>query len=122
LISTWIGVVISAAVTLYNVRANREKTIAETAKTKAETAVTSREAAAFDANRERLREEHWQEKLDKSEARFEAEIGELRDEVQMLRRFIERHVPWDWKAVRELRLLGSDIEDPPTLTYLKDGR
>lgn len=61
-----------------------------------------------------------QEIEQKSEAKFERKIAALEREVATLRRYINRHIPWDWTAVRHLRLAGIDIEDPPDLNYLQE--
>lgn len=55
---------------------------------------------------------------DSSEQKFRAEIDALKREVESLKLYINRHIPWDWKAVRELRLNGIEIEDPPSLQYI----
>ena len=54
-----------------------------------------------------------------SEEKFRGEIADLRREIESLKLYINRHIPWDWKAVRELRLQGIDIEDPPSLQYIE---
>jgi homoserine dehydrogenase len=76
-------------------------------------------AAAINQDRELKREEHWQKKLDAQEYKFQGEIGELRAEVNGLKSYINEHIPWDWEAVRQLRLAGIEIENPPSLIYIR---
>lgn len=56
-----------------------------------------------------------------SEEKFQRRIAKLEREIESLKLYINRHIPWDWKAVRELRLAGIDIEDPPSLQYIQNG-
>lgn len=55
------------------------------------------------------------------ETKLRAEIEELKRELVTLKKYINDHMPWDWKTVRALRLNGIEIEDPPSLFYIKDG-
>lgn len=121
LLVTWLGALVTAAIALYTVRANRNKTVAETELTKTQTAAKTKEAAAFDEDREDKREAKWEAKIRECEDKFEAQIDPLRRELAFQRRYIERHIPWDWTAVRELRMRGVEIDDPPTLVVLPKG-
>lgn len=56
------------------------------------------------------------------EQRYRTKIEELEKKVGYLEKYINEHMPWDWKAVRSLRLAGIDIEDPPSLFYIKDDK
>jgi hypothetical protein len=77
-------------------------------------------AAAINQDREQKREEHWQKKLDDQEHKLQGEIGDLRAEVNGLKSYINEHIPWDWEAVRQLRLAGIEIENPPSLIYIRN--
>lgn len=121
LVVTWLSVAVSAGITLYTVRPNRNKTVAETELTKSQTVTKTKEAAAFDEDREQKREAKWEAKIKECEDKFEAQLDPLRRELAFQRRYIERHIPWDWTAVRELRMRGVEIEDPPTLVVLPKG-
>jgi hypothetical protein len=90
------------AVTVYLARQNWRKTGSEITLNKRQEAKLSQEIE------------------NKSEEKFQAEIDVLKKEVATLRRYINRHIPWDWQAVRELKLAGIEIEDPPDLNYLED--
>lgn len=120
LAATWAGMVITLGIALFHARSNRRKTDAETEKTKVETTVSAKEAAAFDENREIEREARWEKKLAETEKKLGDRITEHERRLATQQRYIEKHVPWDWRAVRELRLKGVEIEDPPTLVYLPD--
>lgn len=54
------------------------------------------------------------------EQKFNAKVEALELELVSLKRYVNEHMPWDWKAVRALRLNGIEIEDPPTLFYIKE--
>lgn len=53
------------------------------------------------------------------EQKFNKEIVDLKIEVESLKKYINEHMPWDWNAVRALRLAGIEIDDPPSLFYIK---
>lgn len=86
---------------------------------KKDAAIKSREALSMDQDREQKRETHWQAKLDDQERKLDEEIAELRAEVNGLQRYINEHIPWDWDAVRQLRLAGIEIDNPPSLIYIR---
>lgn len=86
---------------------------------KKDAAIKSREALSMDQDREQKRETHWQTKLDDQELKLDQEIAELRAEVNGLKQYINEHIPWDWDAVRQLRLAGIEIDNPPSLIYIR---
>jgi predicted Holliday junction resolvase-like endonuclease len=86
---------------------------------KAQISEVANRAAAINQDREQKREEHWQSKLDKQERKLRGEIGDLRAEVNGLKSYINEHIPWDWEAVRQLRLAGIEIDNPPSLIYIR---
>ena len=55
------------------------------------------------------------------EDKFNTKIADLERELVSLKKYVNEHMPWDWKAVRALRLAGIEIDDPPTLFYIKEG-
>lgn len=65
--------------------------------------------------------EQVRENLSQSRERFlSEEITALKQEVGWLRLLIENHVPWDWEVVRQLKLAGIEMTNPPTLNYIKN--
>lgn len=54
------------------------------------------------------------------EQKYEKKIAEIELELVSLKKYVNEHMPWDWKAVRALRLAGIEIEDPPSLFYIRE--
>lgn len=119
MLGTWIGVLLAALIGLYNLRANRAKTIAETEDTKADTAQKSRAAAAFDEDREVERERRWQEKLDATESKCNATVATMRAELNIVEAYVNRSIPWMWGAVREIKLHDIEYPDPPSIADVR---
>lgn len=89
-------------------------------KTKSETKVNNANAETLREKLFQTREAFWRGEVEKVKESFEKEVEELRSEVAWLRVLIEAHVPWDWEAIRQLKLSGIAFRDPPTLNYIKN--
>lgn len=106
------GGLITGALALFSARANKQKVNSE----------TNINIATLEQSRETLhqsRELFWRTEIEKMRETFEREIAAMRQELAALRMLIEAHVPWDWEVVRQLKLMGVDFRDPPTLNYIK---
>lgn len=106
------GGLITGLLALFSARSNRNKLNSE----------TDINVASVEQSRESLRqarETFWQNELINVRDTFEKEIATLRDEIGWLRVLIENHVPWDWEVVRQLKLAGIEVRDPPTLNYIQ---
>jgi hypothetical protein len=114
-----LAALITAVISLYSVRSNRNKVDSEAGVNKATEKEIETRAAGMSEETYQKREAFWQKKLDDSEKKLESEIGELREEVAWLRRLIEGHVPWDWEVVRTLKINGIEQRDPPTLNWVR---
>ena len=65
------------------------------------------------------RETFWRKETEFAKEAFEVELVSLKKEVAWMRILIENHVPWDWEVVRQLKLAGIEVSNPPTLNYVK---
>lgn len=65
------------------------------------------------------RETFWRKETEFVKEAFEVELVSLKKEVAWMRVLIENHVPWDWEVVRQLKLAGIEVSNPPTLNYVK---
>lgn len=64
-------------------------------------------------------ETFWRKETEFVKEAFEVELVSLKKEVAWMRILIENHVPWDWEVVRQLKLAGIEVSNPPTLNYVK---
>lgn len=95
---------VGVAVALYLARSQRRRNDADTSLTKADTARIANEAAAINERRERDRETYWQTQLD-----------EVRAETANLKKYVNRVVPWVWRAAQKMLAENIDFEPPPQL-------
>jgi len=65
------------------------------------------------------RETFWRKETEFAKEAFEVELVSLKKEVAWMRILIKNHVPWDWEVVRQLKLAGIEVSNPPTLNYVK---
>lgn len=113
------GGLITACLAFYSARANRTKISSEAGVNAATEKEIEQRAIGLSEKTYQARERFWEERVDKVKIQCEAEIDELREEIGWLRLLIEAHVPWDWEAIRLLKLNSLDMRDPPTLNYIK---
>lgn len=116
------GGLLGSCIAIYMARANRKKTEAESIKTSSEARKLDTEAAKLDDERYRDRETFWREEVEKVEKKFERKIDELEQKVAGLQLLIEGHIPWDWEALRKLKMNDIDQRDPPTLIWVEERR
>jgi len=109
------GALITGAVALYMARASKGKTQAETKK-------LDTEAAKLDDDRFQAREVYWNGVVTSLKSEFEEKIDELERKVSGLQLLIEGHIPWDWEALRKLKLNDIEQRDPPTLIWIEEQR
>lgn len=109
------GALITGAVALYMARASKNKTQAETKK-------LDTEAAKLDDDRFQAREIYWNGVVKSIKEEFEDKIDELERKVSGLQLLIEGHIPWDWEALRKLKLNDIEQRDPPTLIWIEEQR
>lgn len=64
-------------------------------------------------------ETFWRKETEFVKEAFEVELVSIKKEVAWMRILIENHVPWDWEVVRQLKLAGIEVSNPPTLNYVK---
>ncbi|AXH46872.1 membrane protein [Mycobacterium phage Aminay] len=114
------GTLATALLGVMSYRQNRRKGDADIEHSQATTTEVVNRAAQINETREMEREKFWRSTLADTERRLEGELSNVRAELANLKNGINKHVSWDFKAIRELRLLGSDIEDPPSLLYVPD--
>lgn len=112
------GALASPLVTIVLLKQRWRKGEAEIRLDKITEAKIADEVASSTDQRERDREAFWQEKLDAQDTKLCEEIRDLRLEVNVLKRYINRHIPWDWEAVRLLKLADINVPNPPSLNYL----
>lgn len=93
---------------------------ASKSKTNSETDINIAAVAQSRENLNQSREKFWREELEDAKLSFDNELSSLRQELGWMRLLIENHVPWDWEVVRQLKLAGIDVSNPPTLNYIKN--
>lgn len=100
--------VVSATGGIYATVANRKKTSAEAGKTEAE--------------KQHVSDATWIRRIE-AISRDLGNLQTLSDErferLVELERLITEHVAWDFKMVRLARQHGWDVDDPPSLVYVK---
>lgn len=109
------GGLVTGILALFSARSSKDKLNSE----------TKINVANVENSREQLhqsREIFLRTEMDKMHEVFEKELALLRSEVGWLRVLIENHVPWDWEVVRQLKLAGIEVRDPPTLNYIQSSK
>lgn len=99
--------------------------------------IKSSTAAGLDEERERKRQQQWDEReaewrsrLQETEDRCKATVAAQKEEydrrldeqqleINILEAYADRIVPWTWGAVREIRLNSIDYENPPSLADVR---
>lgn len=105
------GGLVTGLLALVSAKSNRGKTNSE----------TDLNLANVQHSREKLyqsRETFLRDEMEKMREVFDSEIAALKEEVSALRSLIESHVPWDWEVIRQLKLAGIEVRNPPTLNYI----
>jgi hypothetical protein len=120
------GGLLTGLLALYSARATKNKTQAEAGKTSADAGVskaTEKEievrAVAMSEKTFQDREKFWSDRVEEVRESCEKDVNELKEEVGWLRILIENHVPWDWEAIRKLKLADIEQRNPPTLNYVR---
>lgn len=115
---------VAVGVALYLSRSNKRKLDADTETSKAKTKLTTEEtarvaneAAQINEKRERDREAYWQEQLEA----IRTQAREDRTELVGLKRYVNRVVPWVWRAAQKMLNENIDFEAPPQLMPEEDG-
>lgn len=109
------GGLVTGILALFSARANKGKIHSET-----EVNIANAEHTRESIHHSR--EMFLYDEMEKVHKKLRDDIEFLREEVGVLRRLIESHVPWDWEVIRQLKLAGIDFRDPPSLNYIKDTR
>ena len=111
--------IIGAATSIFNWRIRRSGEIAKVGIDRATEAKIASEAARIDEEREREREEFWQEQLARAEDKCQRDKQNLEDEKRIYQTYVDRMVPWSWRVIRTLRLNDLDYDNPPDLTQIR---
>jgi hypothetical protein len=113
------GGAVTGGLSIFAVRANKNKTVSETGMNEASGKEIEQKAIALSEQTYQARETFWSKQVETVRTDCEKEIAELREEIGWLRVLIENHVPWDWERIREAKLAGLDPPNPPTLNYIR---